>query len=177
MNRIRRILKNPQKKKKLHKLIIYNAVTLILLLFIILDVSLRNIKVDENNTYEITGVVSQVDKPYHIPNSTPIIVMTIGKNEYNLLVCNAYRVADLLNEIRVGVKVTAKITEFKTLVPINRLLGERIIVDLRSSEKIYYDIDVDNKHRKVDFIGISLFFSILWIVVFVLSLLYIRFIL
>ena len=177
MNKISRILKNPQKKKELYKIILYNAMTLILLLLMIIDISLTNTKVDENNTYEIVGVVSQIDKPYQNQKSIPIIVVTIGNNEYNLLVRGVYRTADLLNEIRVGAKVTAKITEFKTLVPINSLRGEKIIVDLRDDKKTYYDIEIDNKYRKIDAIGISLFFSMLWIIALVFSFLYIRFVL
>lgn len=177
MNRIRRILKNPQKKKELYKFIVHNAVTLILLLLLIFDLSLRNIKVDENNTHKITGVVSQVYKPYNIPNSTPIIVVTIGNIEYKLIVRDSYRVSDLTNEIKVGTKVTAKITKYKTLVPINKLRGENIIVDLRTDQKIYYDIELDNKDRKTSIIGTTLIFSVLWIIVFGLSFLYIKFIL
>ena len=177
MKKIKKILNNPQKKKKLYKIIVYDVLTLILLFLMIFDVGLRNIKVDESNTYEITGVVSQVDKPYIPPNSVPIIAITIGNEKYNLLVNDAYSAGDLLNEIKVGTKATARITEFNTLWIINKLRGEKIIVDLRDDEKIYYDIDVDNKYRKIDFIGIFLIFSILWIFMFILNLLYIKFIL
>ena len=173
----KKILKNPQKKKKLNRIIAYNVVTLILLFIMIFDVSLRNVKVDESNTYEMTGVISQVEKLYTAPNFTPIIAVTIGNERYNLLVNDAYSVKGLLNEIKVGTKATAKVTEFKTLVLTNKLRGEKIVVDLRDNENTYYDIEVENKYRKIDIIGISLIFGALWIAVFVLSFLYVKFIL
>ena len=177
MVRIQRILNNPNKKKDFCKIFGCNVLTLIFLILFILNLSLIYTNVNENNTYEITGVVTNIEKPYHKPNSTPMIVVTIGNIDYNLLVNDSYNVSDLLYEVNVGTEVVAKVTEYKTLVITNKLYGKKIIVDLRNGENVYYDIVVENKHRKINLISISILFGSFWIVACVLSFLYIRFVL
>ncbi len=177
MVRMKHILKNPYKKKNLLKIFGCNVFLLILLLLFILNLSLTNTILGENDTFEITGVITNIEKPHNKPNSTPIIIVTIGNVDYILLVNDSYKTSDLLYEINIGTEVVAKVAEYKTMVVFSKLYEKKIIVDLRNNENIYFDIETENMHRKINFISISSLFVILWILICVLSVLYIRFVL
>lgn len=177
MIRMKRILKNPYKKKSIVRIFGYNVFSLILLIIFILNLSFTNINLCENNTYEITGVITNVEKPHNKPNSTPIIIITIGNIDYRLLVNDSYKTSDLLYEINTGTEIVAKVAKYKTMVVFSRLYDKEIIVDLRNDENIFFDIETENMHRKINFISISSLFVVLWIIVCVLSILYIRFVL